>query len=192
MALPQNTLSLEPIISEFIVPEKTHLLEDYSINPTSGKLIRAYYDNSDDSVKYIEDMVVKTIFTMPNISAISFTLDLNERPLCVYVKNKSTWMYWYDSNIGAMIHTEYGVEYQTPQIAVDEQRHQNANNADVIFAYVKDKQLYIRYQRHRFTTEILLGPCDYLYQMSRMKNFRLGFKTYVKLKPNGVPPPPLI
>lgn len=192
MALPQNTLSLEPIISEFIVPEKTHLLEDYSINPTTGKLIRAYYDSSDDTVKYTEDMVVRTIFTMPNISAISFTLDLNERPLCVYVKNKSTWMYWYDSNIGAMIHTEYGIEYQTPQIAVDEQRHQNANNADVIFAYVKDKQLYIRYQRHRFTTEILLGPCDYLYQMSRMKNFRLGFKTYVKLKPDGVPPPPLI
>lgn len=192
MALPQNTLSLEPIISEFIVPEKTHLLEDYSINPTTGKLIRAYYDSSDDTVKYTEDMVVRTIFTMPNISAISFTLDLNERPLCVYVKNKSTWMYWYDSNIGEMIHTEYGIEYQTPQIAVDEQRHQNANNADVIFAYVKDKQLYIRYQRHRFTTEILLGPCDYLYQMSRMKNFRLGFKTYVKLKPDGVPPPPLI
>ena len=192
MALPLNKLSLEPIISEFIVPEKTHVLEDYSINPVSGKLIRAYYDPLDEYVKYTEDMITKTVFMESNISAISFTLDLNERPLCVYVKNKSTWMYWYDSNIGAMIHTEYGIEYQTPQIAVDEQRHQNANNADVIFAYVKDKQLCIRYQRHRFTTEILLGPCDYLYQMSRMKNFRLGFKTYVKLKPDGVPPPPLI
>ena len=192
MALPQNTLSLEPIISEFIVPERSHLLEDYSINPVSGKLIRAYYDYADETVKYVEDMVVKTVFTMPNITAMSFTLDLNERALCVYVKNNSTWMYWYDSNIGAMIHTEYGIEYQTPQIAVDEQRHQNANNADIIFAYVKNKQLCIRYQRHRFTTETLLGPCEYLYQVSRMKNFRLGFKTYVKLKPDGVPPPPLI
>lgn len=192
MSLPLNTLSLEPIISEFIVPERSHLLEDYSINPVSGKLIRAYYDHADETIKYIEDMIVKTVFTMSNISAMSFTLDLNERALCVYVKNNSTWMYWYDSNTGEMIHTEYGIEYLTPLIAIDEQRHQNANNADIIFAYVKNKQLYIRYQRHRFTTEILLGPCEYLYQVSRMKNFRLGFKTYVKIKPNGVPPPPLI
>lgn len=192
MSLPLNTLSLEPIMSEFIVPEKSHVLEDYSINPVSGKLIRAYYDHADETIKYIEDMIVKTVFTMSNISAMSFTLDLNERAICVYVKNNSTWMYWYDSNIGQMIHTEYGTEYLTPQIAIDEQRHQNANNADIIFAYVKNKQLYIRYQRHRFTTEILLGPCEYLYQVSRMKNFRLGFKTYVKIKPNGVPPPPLI
>lgn len=192
MALPQNTLSLEPIISEFIVPERSHLLEDYSINPVSGKLIRAYYDYADETVKYVEDMVVKTVFTMPNITAISFTLDLNERALCVYVKNNSTWMYWYDSNIGQMVYTEYGTEYLTPQIAIDEQRHQNANNADIIFAYVKNKQLCIRYQRHRFTTETLLGPCEYLYQIGRMKNFRLGFKTYVKIKPDGVPPPPLI
>ena len=192
MSLPQNTLSLEPIMSEFIVPERSHLLEDYSINPVSGKLIRAYYDYADETVKYVEDMVVKTVFTMPNITAMSFTLDLNERALCVYVKNNSTWMYWYDSNIGQMVYTEYGTEYLTPQIAIDEQRHQNANNADIIFAYVKNKQLCIRYQRHRFITEILLGPCEYLYQVSRMKNFRLGFKTYVKIKPNGVPPPPLI
>lgn len=192
MALPQNTLSLEPIISEFIVPERSHLLEDYSINPVSGKLIRAYYDYADETVKYVEDMVVKTVFTMPNITAMSFTLDLNERALCVYVKNNSTWMYWYDSNIGQMVYTEYGTEYLTPQIAIDEQRHQNANNADIIFAYVKNKQLCIRYQRHRFTTETLLGPCEYLYQIGRMKNFRLGFKTYVKIKPDGVPPPPLI
>ena len=192
MSLPLNTLSLEPIISEFIVPERSHVLEDYSINPVSGKLIRAYYDHADETIKYIEDMIVKTVFTMSNISAMSFTLDLNERAICVYVKNNSTWMYWYDSNTGQMIHTEYGTEYLTPQIAIDEQRHQNANNADIIFAYVKNKQLYIRYQRHKFTTEILLGSCEYLYQVSRMKNFRLGFKTYVKIKPNGVPPPPLI
>ena len=202
MSLPDNILSLEPVISEFVVPERTHLLEDFSLNPVTNKLVRAYYDLYDNSVKYVEDGVTKIAFTLPYITCISFTLDLNERPLCVYVIGKSTWMYWFDSNAnpglgGSMVHTEYGSNYLTPQVAIDETRIQNSNNTDIIFAYVREvvgygKQLCIRYQRHRFTIETVLGPCDYLYQISRMKNYRFGFKTYVKVKPIDVQPPPLV
>ena len=59
MSLPDNILSLEPVISEFVVPERTHLLEDFSLTPVTNKLVRAYYDLYDNSVKYVEDGVTK-------------------------------------------------------------------------------------------------------------------------------------
>lgn len=179
--LPENKLSKDPIDGDFMVPEKIDELEDYSLHFSSREVIRCYYEGQ--NIRYSHMGVVYDVLTVPNLTALSFTLDQNLRPLLVYVQNKKTYMYWFNSAIGKMEVKLWGEGYLTPQVALDDLRIENSSQIDIIFAYIKDENLCIRYQRDRFTTETVLGPSDRLFQMGALNNHRFGFKTFVRVKP---------
>lgn len=179
--LPENKLSKDPIDGAFMVPEKIDELEDYSLHFSSREVVRCYYEGQ--NIRYSHMGVVYDVLTVPNLTALSFTLDQNLRPLLVYVQNKKTYMYWFNSAIGKMEVKLWGEGYLTPQVALDDLRIENSSQIDIIFAYIKDENLCIRYQRDRFTTETVLGPSDRLFQMGALNNHRFGFKTFVRVKP---------
>lgn len=179
--LPENKLSKDPIDGDFMVPEKIDELEDYSLHFSSREVIRCYYEGQ--NIRYSHMGVVYDVLTVPDLTALSFTLDQNLRPLLVYVQNKKTYMYWFNSAIGKMEVKLWGEGYLTPQVALDDLRIENSSQIDIIFAYIKDENLCIRYQRDRFTTETVLGPSDRLFQMGALNNHRFGFKTFVRVKP---------
>lgn len=179
--LPENKLSKDPIDGAFMVPEKIDELEDYSLHFFSREVVRCYYEGQ--NIRYSHMGVVYDVLTVPNLTALSFTLDQNLRPLLVYVQNKKTYMYWFNSAIGKMEVKLWGEGYLTPQVALDDLRIENSSQIDIIFAYIKDENLCIRYQRDRFTTETVLGPSDRLFQIGALNNHRFGFKTFVRVKP---------
>lgn len=179
--LPENKLSKDPIDGDFMVPEKIDELEDYSLHFSSREVIRCYYEGQ--NIRYSHMGVVYDVLTVPDLTALSFTLDQNLRPLLVYVQNKKTYMYWFNSAIGKMEVKLWGEGYLTPQVALDDLRIENSSQIDIIFAYIKDENLCIRYQRDRFTTETVLGPSDRLFQIGALNNHRFGFKTFVRVKP---------
>lgn len=179
--LPENKLSKDPIDGDFMVPEKVDELEDYSLHFSSREVVRCYYEGQ--NIRYSHMGVVYDVLTVPDLTALSFTLDQNLRPLLVYVQNKKTYMYWFNSAIGKMEVKLWGEGYLTPQVALDDLRIENSSQIDIIFAYIKDENLCIRYQRDRFTTETVLGPSDRLFQIGALNNHRFGFKTFVRVKP---------
>lgn len=179
--IPDNMLSATPVRNDFIVPERDSLLVDYSIHPETNSLVVCSYKNRVVSYTH-QEHTIHVITLDGNITSISFTLDLNLRPFLVYVKDSSTFMYWFNSAIGTMDTTEWGVNYKFPQVALDENRLENSAQSDVIFAYIKDNQLCLRNQRNRFTVESILANTPRLKQIGMLKNNRFGFNTYIRIK----------
>ena len=179
--LPENKLSKDPIDGAFMVPEKVDELEDYSLHFSSREVIRCYYEGQ--NIRYSHMGNVYEVLTVPNLTALSFTLDQNLRPLLVYVQNKKTYMYWFNSAVGKMEVKLWGEDYLTPQVALDDLRIENSSQIDIVFAYIRNDNLCIRYQRDRFITETVLGPSDRLFQIGALNNHRFGFKTFTRVKP---------
>lgn len=183
--IPDNKLSATPVRSDFLVPERDSLLVDTSIHPETHEFVVCSY--LDRVVSYThQGQTVHVITLGDDITSISFTLDLNLRPILVYVKNNSTFMYWFNSAIGKMDTTEWGVNYKFPQVALDENRIENSAQSDVIFAYIRDNQLCLRNQRDRFTVQTILADTPRLKQIGMLKNNRFGFNTYIRIKPKDM------
>ena len=104
-----------------------------------------------------------TLNTGSGVTEISFSFDQNMEPVIVYVKNKITKFWWYDSSTPGYITTIYGDRYLSPKVFLDDKRLMERSLSDIIFAYVKpDTQnqdrfdLWFRKQRDRYLIEYRL------------------------------------
>lgn len=168
MSLPENSLSHRPIYGAFLVPEKAEPLVDFEWggvdlqNTSQGLQVyiwKCYY--RDNWICIENDVTQYQLIDIENVKQLSLAFDFNMHPVIAYTveredKERSTFLYWYDTGQAAQITTEYGTAYLTPQVSLDDHRLHQSANADIIFAYIKDENLYYRQQRDRFLIERLL------------------------------------
>lgn len=168
MSLPENSLSHRPIYGAFLVPEKAEPLVDFEwggidLQNTSQSLQvyiwKCYY--RDNWICIENDVTQYQLIDIENVKQLSLAFDFNMHPVIAYTveredKERSTFLYWYDTGQAAQITTEYGTAYLTPQVSLDDHRLHQSANADIIFAYIKSGNLYHRQQRDRFLIERLL------------------------------------
>lgn len=182
--LPSNDL-LNVRTAPFLVPDRAELLIDYEwggvdLNDTSLGLNHQIWTSNyqNDDVILSAGAIKHIIFTAPNLIALSFAFDFNMQPIMTYViKDIGTYLRWYDALNNEWINEYLGEEYRTPQLSLDDFRQSQRNNADVIFAYVKNGLLCIRLQRDRFAIEYPLQTSSELYQIGMMQNYRFGFSS---------------
>ncbi|UEW68384.1 hypothetical protein [Xanthomonas phage JUN5] len=98
----------------------------------------------------------QVMFSRPNITEVSLAFDQNMRPYIAFVQDGTAWLWWFDSQAGAMVFSSFP-GMVTPRITTDEKRELQLQNSDVILAYVRANNLYFRMQRERFQTERLLA-----------------------------------
>lgn len=184
--IPNNQLASVSVYADFFTPIRVDKLVDYewagvdlydSSQGAQAKLWKCFYENGIIKVK--TDDIQHDLLEVANVSELSFAFDLNMRPLVTYVVAGVTYLWWYDSSVSAQVTTDFGNTFKTPQLALDEHRPNLSQNADVIFAYIKNQRLCIRIQRDRFLTEYDLGEGQALVQIGMMKNFRFGFATKI-------------
>lgn len=99
------------------------------------------------------------LFTAPDMDEFSFTFDQNARQVVAYVQAGVAKLYWFDSAEGGYVTTTFGANYLNPRVTLDDKRFlatRGYQTNDVIFAYIRNKNLYYRQQRDRFTIERLL------------------------------------
>lgn len=184
--LPNSSLSTESIPDAFAVPARNSPLLDYEIGGydvgdtsqgLSVKLWRCYYENN---IVMISDNanITHNLISIFGITHLSFAFDLNMHPMVVYIKDNICYLWWYDSTQSQYVTTEYGEDYIYPQLSLDDNRSNQSQNADVIFAYIKDENLYYRQQRDRYLTEYLLKNVgsSKLKQIGMSKNSRFQFR----------------
>lgn len=180
--LPDSTLSSEGLSAAFLTPYRYDVLMDYEWggvdlrNTSQGlnsHMWTCRYMNG--VVKVTNGLVEYVVLTVANVTALSFAFDFNMNIVITYVAAGMTYLYWFDSTVNAHITTSYGAGYTTPQLSLDDHRQSQVNVADIVFAYIKNGQLCIRYQRERFQIEHQLGQFDGLVQIGMMKNYRFGF-----------------
>lgn len=169
MSLPENNLSTRPIYGAFLVPDKAEPLVDFEwggvdlLDTSQGLQVyiwKCYY--RDNWICIENDVVQYQLLNVENVKSLSLSFDFNMHPTIAYTtenedKQISAFLYWYDTAQAAQITTEYGTEYITPQVSLDDHRLHQSANADIIFAYIKNSNLYYRQQRDRFLTERLLA-----------------------------------
>ncbi|MBC9229202.1 hypothetical protein HI850_007650 [bacterium SPL81] len=184
--MPDNQLSTISTYADFFTPLRVDVLVDYELagidlyDTSEGmqvKLWSCFYEDSQIKIK--KDRYQYTLLTVENVTALSFAFDLNMRPVVTYVIDGETHLWWYDSLTASQVTTNFGAEFKTPQLSLDEKRPRLAANADVIFAYIKEGRLCIRLQRDRYEVEYDLSAGQALIQIGMMKNNRFGFATKI-------------
>lgn len=168
--LPDNALSTRPIYGAFLVPDKSDPLVDYEmgginlLDTSQGLWVRlwvCFYENG--WIKIKSDDYTYSLIQTENVKHLSLAFDFNMHAMITYTievtegatKYHEAYLYWYDSAQAAQITTKYGRDYTYPQLGLDDHRLEQSANADIIFAYIKNNNLYYRQQRDRFLIERL-------------------------------------
>lgn len=182
--LPDNALSASPIIDSFILPARSSMLEDFEFGDTNiyeatqsfQTLWKCFYENG--HIKISNDENTHVLLEIAEVVALALAFDLNMRPMVAYNTKFSSFLYWYDTSVGAQITTELGKDYHFLQLSLDDNRSSQSANADIILAYIKNNKLFMRIQRERFQIEHELTQSKRLIQIGMMKNNRFGFAYY--------------
>ncbi|GAB2899693.1 hypothetical protein ACCI51_18185 [Microbulbifer echini] len=189
MALPENTLSSQPVASPFIggaaLPVRN--ITDYERggvaiqDPSKGlnfQTWRARILNDGKAIVLDAQQVrASTVISGANITEVSLAFDQNMRPVIAYVEAGTAKLYWYDSSQNAQVTTTFA-GFITPRVSLDDKRPLQQHISDVIFAYLKNGNLYHRRQRDRYGTEYLLASnvsSPGLVKIGMSRNFRLQF-----------------
>lgn len=168
MALPDNTISSLYHVHPYrggrrlpILDRKDREFGGIALNdPSRGleyQVWRAEIPPSLDKIVISADEVPPfTIITGQEITEVSLSFDQNMEPAIAYVEAGSAKLRWFDSSQSAVVVTDFGPTYKTPRVSMDDKGDQSGAN-DVIFAYVRDHQIYYRQQRDRYEIEYLVS-----------------------------------
>lgn len=190
--LPNNRLSSLKTPIPFLCPKRDNAMVAFEWgglklnDPTGGlnqqvwkfyyqdRQIRALAPNNPNPFILLENM--------EGITQIDGAFDQNMRPCVVYVQNGIARLWWYDSQVSKQIITTFNGVASACLSLDDSRRSQNATS-DIIFAYIKDGNLYYRQQRERFAVERLIAenvPGE-IWQIGMTSGNRFQFETrYIK------------
>lgn len=166
--MPENTLSSSPVYGAFLVPDKVDPLVDFEwggvniLDSSQGLMVKVwkcFYDNG--WICITDDVITYQLIQAQKVKHVALAFDFNMHPTIAYTvenedKTRTAYLYWYDTAQAAQITTIYGSDYLFPQLSLDDHRLHQSANADIIFAYIKNNNLYYRQQRDRFLIEYLL------------------------------------
>ncbi|WGH28223.1 hypothetical protein 10KY502B_gene0005 [Xanthomonas phage 10KY502B] len=186
-----NALSTVPVPSSFVetVSRRTAPLIDYEMggvnvaDASQGLNVKLWKLESNGAQMLLSADGVPAIelFNRPNVSQVALAFDQNMRPHVAFVQTGVTWLWWYDSQAGAMVFSSFPGAL-TPRLTTDEKRPTHLEDSDVILAYVRNNNLYFRMQRDRFLTEYLLKSAVNadLIAIGMNRGYRMQFR----LRPN--------
>ena len=184
--MPDNQLSSRSIPAPFLVPYRLDKRVDYEwggvdiADTSKGMQVKIW------TCRYLENQIIisdgsisHAILNVENVTALSFAFDLSMQPVITYVVNNETYLNWYDTAIAQRVTTKFGIDFITPQLALDEHRAFQSANADVVFAYLREGILRTRLQRDRYQIEYSYAVSQELVQIGMTSNYRFAFASKV-------------
>ncbi len=160
--MPGGVLSAITIQGSFVEPNRKRRepLIDYEMggvglqDPSGGLQYQLWTIESNGTDVYVraEHVAPVLLFSRPGITRVTLGFDLNMRVHAAFVQNGVSWLWWYDSQAGAMIFTAYP-DASYPTLGTDEKRSSELANSDLLFAYMRGQNLCVRMQRDRFLIE---------------------------------------
>lgn len=167
MAIPEGRLSSEPAEGRYIgaaALASRDLLdyEDGGIgiqDPSEGldyQVWTARVINGGTGIGLSADNTPEfTLIEGEDITHVALAFDANMRPVVAFVEAWVPKLYWYDTQTGELVVTEFpGIQH--PRLTTDDKRPWQSGIRDVIFAYQREGGLYYRQQRDRYQAEYLL------------------------------------
>ena len=97
------------------------------------------------------------VITDDDITEFSFSFDQNMNVAVSYRAGGITKLNWYDLQENGQVTTIFGSDYMNPRVALDDKHRLASDTSDVIFAYLRSGDLYVRQQRDRYEVEYLMA-----------------------------------
>lgn len=190
MSLPNSTLSVTPSYSEWVYPfpEEFDNFVDFEVGSsaigstvggTDTHMWKIRYDGANIKLGRYDTTTETTLLTVPDLVKIALAFDQNMNPCYAWQNGASgyTNLIFYDTSINAYS-TITITGATSPCLTLDDRREQFSGSSDVIFAYIRNGNLYYRQQRDRFLTERLLksGVTTELIRIGMNTKYRLQFQ----------------
>lgn len=119
------------------------------------------------------------ITSATEITEVAFAFDNNMNNFIAYVEGGVPKFRWYSVGINDFVTVTLPVGTINPRACVDDKRAFNNANSDIILAYIRAGNLYVRYQRENYAIENLmksgLGPDAILIAVGMNQVKRLQF-----------------
>lgn len=211
MSLPDHVLSSWSVVSDLLfpdnlVPSATHDYEMGGValqDGTQGLQVRAweaFLAGTEIRVRPVGDTGPGTVVvTGEDIESVSLSFDRNMRATIAYMQAGVCKLWWYDTTVASMVTTTFPGATQA-RLTHDDKRPTASARSDIILGYVRDRSLYFRQQRDRYTIEYLLaegvGDIGWLRNVGMNKGLRLQFELVSSdyqqspYKPEAQPPAP--
>lgn len=199
--MPDNTLSSTAIISGFSFPVKQpgdlrvdwELAGAYLNDPSQGLSVKVWrVDAIYNTDTELVDIVVsapggvspseetRVLFSGADITEVNLAFDQNMNPFIAYVQGGQPKIYWWDSTVPAMVHTDLPAGCYDLRCTLDEKRDLNLDDSDIILAYIRSGNFCMRMQRDRYTVEYVLragvGANARLVSLAMNQGYRLQFR----------------
>lgn len=120
------------------------------------------YDSDTGDVKRNRvGQLAQTVFNAANLVRLGLSFDQNMHPCYVWESGVDGYvnLIFYDVSVGAEATLQI-TGITSPCITLDDKRRDAADTSDIIFAYIRDGNIYYRQQRDRFTIERVLGSVN--------------------------------
>jgi len=167
--IPNDDLSSEPVQRPFRTNEalpslnrfEAHSLGGVALNdPSQGLQVKVWTAKVDRDTGEItveaDDVAPILLLTAEDAEHLSLAFDQNMRPALAYVQNGAGKLWFFNTLIGEPDILDLPGASQI-QIDMDDKRPLMSNVNDIICAYIRDGNLYMRIQRDRFLDEYLLA-----------------------------------
>lgn len=186
--LPENKLSTRSLDVTYLYPDGIvfdNLVEDFEMggiaiqDPSEGLQYqpwRGYWEPLDNTV-YLRPNIIGdpiALFTETDVFEFSFAFDQNMRYATALFKTNGDCKFtWFNSLVGDYVTDTY-TGLTAFKLSLDDKREAavQSGDADVLFTYIKDNNLYFRAQRDRYLVEYLLA--EDLPKNLLISNFGMG------------------
>ena len=196
--MPGNQLSQQLIYGDFLSPDNlptdgtiAYELGGIGLNNSSAGLqyqvwtaqIRNPRKPNSSVVISAPNTPQQTLFSFSGISQISLAFDQNMTPAIAFTAQGVAYLWWYDATVPGYVFLALPTNSYSPNVTLDDKRTLSLDLkfSDIILAYIRDRNLYFRQLRDRFTIEyILLSNIIYynptLYKIGMCATDRLLFQ----------------
>lgn len=96
-----------------------------------------------------------TLFSGAGITEVTLSFDNNMMPVIAYLQNDDLKLRWFDLSQSPpqYVTNNFGPGIATPYLAFDDKRPQFIGTSDVMLFYVRDRKVWVRLLRERWTVE---------------------------------------
>lgn len=193
MTIREHRLSTQVVAGTFLDPDgrDRQLDEDYELGPLAPNdtsLGIAYQPwhltwdggTGDFTITPETAGTPVAVLNAAGVTQCSLAFDNNAHVNIAYTANGNAYLYWYDTLITNWTTTNFGPDFITPTLTLDDKRDTQSVINDIILWYTKlnpdgeTYNLYTREQRDRFLTPYDMGAFQpYLYKIGMDSGLRI-------------------
>lgn len=184
--IPEDRASSKPIPSPLVFPdpqpsltESRHLGGIALNDPSQGSRVQVWTCRTDGTSVFIRAPVVAEtiLFTGTRITEVSLAFDQNMRPFVAFMDGPAARYFWFDTQDNQQKISTLPEGCTSPRCCLDDDRTTQVSSSDIILGYVRERSLFYRQQRDRYTIERFLSPSvKSLKSVGMGRNLRLQFE----------------